>query len=524
MDAYHVARLIEEIGETSARTEKERLTKILAESEIGRFVLEWAYNPFITFGITVGPASEEGKFKMAFKPSLVEPLLKKLASRELTGNAAAMEIAETMGVLDKDAQRLLYLILAKDLKCGIGETTINSVVPGLVPVFSVMRAHHYEPKKVKSWPVLVEYKLDGQRNTFLCKDGNGGFFTRSGKRVPALDFLVPIVLEVAILACQIGSDAMKKVLLGDRPGRRDTLNFMLDGEAMMGLFEATGAFRRENEDAVGAELHLYDMMSYEDFDAAGSVGDPLKVRRALLKEFVAIGQKKLAGTANADVIQISAQFFADNDEAIQERFEKSRDMTLAAYMARGNSEREEALLKVLIDKKTKKPKVLEGVMVKNPDGLYDKKKTNGWLKLKAEETKDLTIIGVFSGKPDTKYEHQLGGAVVDFEGMPVRIGGGWSDEERELLWEYWVRDAVMLGIDPNVGFKGVAITATPKTFKGLVLDPSVLAGRSPDSFDLITRLIETEFMEPTPDGSLRHPRYVRFRDDKAGEVEEKLAA
>jgi ATP-dependent DNA ligase len=510
MDAYHVARLIEEIGETSARTEKERLTKILAESEIGRFVLEWAYNPFITFGITVGPATEEGKFKMAFKPSLVEPLLKKLASRELTGNAAAMEIAETMGVLDKDAQRLLYLILAKDLKCGIGESTINSVVPGMLPVFSVMRAHLYEAKRIKSGVAyFTEYKLDGQRNTFLCKDGNGGFFTRSGKRVPALDFLCPIVVGVAAYAAQAGTEGLRKVLLGDRDGRIDSLNFMLDGEAMMGLFEDTGAFRRTDTDAVGAELHLYDIMSYEDFDAAGSVGDPLKVRRPLLEEFVRLAKEKLAKGANAEVIQISQRFFADSDEAIQERFQKARSTTLAAYLARGNAEREAELLKVLVDKKTGKPKVLEGVVVKNPDALYDKKKSWNWMKLKAEDTKDLRIVGVFSGKDDTKYADALGGAIVDHEGVEVRVGGGWSDEERFALWELWKKDAAKWGIPYDVGFKGVSLT-------GACLDDV--------TNELISRLIEVEFMEVTPDGSLRHPRYIRFRDDKAGEVEEKLVA
>ncbi|WP_326894435.1 hypothetical protein U8P73_36725 (plasmid) [Rhizobium beringeri] len=59
----------------------------------------------------------------------------------------------------------------------------------------------------------------------------------------------------------------------------------------MTLFEETGAFRRKDEDALGAELHLYDLMSYEDFDAPGAVGEPLEVRRVWVAEFVKLAKE-----------------------------------------------------------------------------------------------------------------------------------------------------------------------------------------------------------------------------------------
>lgn len=512
MDAYAVSRLIEDIAETSSRIEKEKLVSDLVGSDLGKFVVQWAYDPMITFGIKPALTESTGKFNVPFTEKTVAPLLKSLASRELTGNAAEAEIAEVMQAFDKDGARLLFLILSKDLKCGIAESTINGVLPGLVPVFAVMRAHPYDPKKVKSWPRKGEYKLDGNRNTFLARDGQGGFFTRTGKIVPSLDFLVKPVL-----------DAAKKMLAGDvTPELRATLidaeghlSFMLDGEAMMGLFGDAGKLRRKGSDADGAELHLYDILSYANFDEAAPVGPTLDERRKVLREFVHLAHLALAGTPHAETIQIVPQFFVNNDDEVQKLFQQARNKTLASYLARGNAEREAELLKTTIDAATGQPKVLEGAMIKDPDALYEKRKSNSWLKVKAEETEDIRITGAYAGNEHTELEHTLGGLQFtrpwDNERgeMRVDVGGGYSREQRDELWALWQEDLAHGEL------------AETRVNGKVWFDYVPMPGYVPK---LARRLGEIEFHEVTPDGSLRHPRFVRFRDDKDGEIEDKEAA
>lgn len=507
MDGSKLIDMIRDIGFASGRNDKMELLQEVVADDLGRWVLQMTYDPFKTYGVKppMPDKIEGGMNSVGFRETMVAPLLNKLAKRELTGNAAQSEVFEVFQALDNDGRDLLWRIMSKDLKAGIGVTTIQQVAPGMIPAFAVMRAVTYEENFVKSWPQKGEFKLDGQRNTFLCKDGSGAFFTRSGKHVPALDFFVPNLLKVGhAVAKQAAADKdldLMSTLLDENSG----LSFMLDGEAMMGLFEETGALRRKNVDAKGAELHLYDIMSYAEFDAVGSVGRELKERRELLSRFVRIAKKVLSETDTPNMIQMVPQYFLNSHEDVLDLFDQARTKTLASYLARGDAAKEAQLLKTTIDKATGRPKVLEGIMVKNPAGLYDKKKSRGWLKMKPAETLDLPIVGAYLGNPGTKYEHTLGGVVVDYNGVHVRVSA-FPDDERDPLWADFQHDLKLAGDDHH------------KEKDAWVIDVTL------EGAELMGRLIEVEFHEVTPDGSLRHPRYIRFRDDKAGELETKEAA
>jgi DNA ligase-1 len=114
----------------------------------------------------------------------------------------------------------------------------------------------------------------------------------------------------------------------------------------------------------------------------------------------------------------------------------------------------------------------EGVIVKPTGGDYRCTRSRNWLKIKDQQTVDAPIIGLEEGTG--KYQGMLGAVIVDLEGVEVRVGSGFTDEERKRLWDDAHAD-------------------------------------EPWSYN---RLIEIEYHEKTPDGSLRHPRFVRFRDDK----------
>ena len=85
--------------------------------------------------------------------------------------------------------------------------------------------------------------------------------------------------------------------------------------------------------------------------------------------------------------------------------------------------------------------------------------------------KFLEVTGYYEGKD--KFTGMLGGIIVDFNGVEVRVGGGYTEQQRKDLWE--IRD------------------------------------------QLLGRIAEVKYMELTNSNppSLRHPIFLRFRDYKS---------
>lgn len=110
----------------------------------------------------------------------------------------------------------------------------------------------------------------------------------------------------------------------------------------------------------------------------------------------------------------------------------------------------------------------EGSVVKNPYSTYHFGKSWDWMRLTPVKSVDLKITGVYEGKG--KYQGMMGGVVCNFNGIAVRVGTGWDDDQRK---EYWA-------------------------------DPTLVMHWT----------IRIEYKELTQRGSLRHPSFDRFRYHK----------
>jgi len=110
----------------------------------------------------------------------------------------------------------------------------------------------------------------------------------------------------------------------------------------------------------------------------------------------------------------------------------------------------------------------EGVMIKDPTAPYKFGRGYEVMKMKEFHDVDLPIKGTLEGTG--KHTGKLGSVVVCFNGVDVQVGSGFSDVLREQIWG--------------------------------------------DRDNFTGRMIEVRYQEVTPDGSLRFPTFVCFRNDR----------
>lgn len=135
---------------------------------------------------------------------------------------------------------------------------------------------------------------------------------------------------------------------------------------------------------------------------------------------------------------------------------------------------------------------LEGLMAKRRGSLYSGGRSQQWLKLRFDRRQDCAIVGWIPLKGNAKSMGGLVLAVVE-NGKLVnagRVGTGFSDRERREWVHLLEPDEV-----PKVQAEGV-----PKTKDAHWVAPK--------------HVIECAFTEWTPDGSMRHPRFLGRREDK----------
>jgi DNA ligase-1 len=458
------------IAAAQGRAEKEQLLQDFVATAVGKQIVTWCYSPFITFGVSW---KKEPKYNPADATTdwdqlpVVDNLLTRLASRDLTGNAAKDAVQSAFDTLNPSAAKILWLCLNKDLKAGVAHGSLGRVAPGMVPTFAVMRAAAFEQRHVKDFPVVAEPKLDGNRVTFISRDGSGGFFTRTGQVIASLDKMVPVTLDVLKNWHKdwlLSHDGFSKPL----SVKNEIPDLMLDGEMMSveGFDAVNGALNAKDDRTDGLSFHIFDCLTWEEFDATGAVEVSYIDRRKRVNGIV----RYASGMGYAGIIKQTPITLARSHEQIQEIY--------AGHRAEG----------------------YEGTMIKAPGSFYEKRKSRSWLKIKNEDTEDLTVIGVFQGQADGKYANTVGGLIVDRNGVDVRVSG-LSDDVRAEVWKLWLQTC-QGDQSPDVGYEGVTMREASR-------EPGPLLGR----------LIEVEFHEVTKDGSLRHPRFIRFRDDKLGEVE-----
>lgn len=411
-----IKAVFDRIGSTTSRKEKE---EIIASFHGNDTILEafyFLFNPFIHTGISrtkIKKTINVQKDTTLTTPKQVFDYLEKYDTGRDVDIKNVQEYIEsavdkTDSGIDRDEQRFLNSLFTKTLKIGVTASTVNKALGyKFIPEFKVQLSHSFDKYK-NSIPkeFTITEKLDGHRTLCVVDDmGFVDFFTRKGNDV----------LRLTQIEDSVKNWVGKTNILG-----RATFNsgVVLDGEIIVqkgetdDLFNETSKIIRKNGEKTGLVFHVFDIIPRETF-LSNDMSKPLPYseRRKTLDSLFSI---------------------ADDQEWLK---------LVPALYSGSDTEQIEKIAHDLIEEGK------EGAMVNDNSANYQFGRTKSLLKVKEFHSADLVVTGYFEGQG--KYEGTLGGLIVDYNGNEVKVGSGFTDEQRD---EYWARRDEMINRIVQIDF------------------------------------------------------------------------
>ena len=368
--------------------------------------VKMALDPLYTFGVKKVPESKvDGQ---GLKCEVFKKLADQLHARELTGHDARDAILLTRDIATMEQWNKFYRrILIKDLRCGVSEKTVNKVAKDFpqysIPIFTCPLAHdsaNHEKKMIGK--KQVEVKLDGVRVITIIQGdtSHGNFsrvemFSRNGKQFHNFGHIISEIEEV----------------IKDNPPPYD---LVLDGEVMSANFQdlMKQVHRKSGGVAKDAVLHLFDMCPLSEFQK-GIWDKPQSFRSQAVKAWVDQHRSILKHVQTLDWEDVNL----DTQEG-QDRFvELNKAAVDGGY---------------------------EGVMIKDPEAVYECKRTHSWLKAKPFIEVTLKVVAVEEGTG--RNEGRLGAVILEGEddgyNYSLNCGSGFTDAQRD---EYWTERDSLIG-------------------------------------------------------------------------------
>jgi DNA ligase 1 len=380
-------KIIRELEADNSRLAKEAIIEREKDNVELLEGIQLALSPYITYGVKKVPKFS-GPDGQGLPWEAFKELCELLATRQLTGDDARSAIELALSASTEAQWNDWYRrILIKDLRCGVSEKTVNKIVNGAVPVFECMLAHDgaNHEKKIKGVK-LLEPKLDGVRCVTVVDYSARTVvqYTRNGKVLENFSHITDSLLTHI-----------------DDLGR----SYVLDGEVVSNSFQALmkQVHRKDDVQSGDARLMLFDMIPLSEFkEGKSTLGQ--RRRSNLLRSFKPTFDK----CGNIDVIP---QTEVNLDEMVGE-------VQFRAY----NKEAIEA--------------GFEGIMIKDPNAMYECKRSASWLKMKPFIEVSLTVLETEEGTG--KNSGKMGALVCegteDGKLIKVNVGSGFTDEDRDEFW------------------------------------------------------------------------------------------
>ena len=382
----HFKNFVDEITNNNSRKYKQSVLEKYREDEVIKKYLNIAYNPYLTFGISSKKLAKRVAGMIPYPVDVIFELFNLLETYN-TGTDSIIKICQqTLEVVDRhdsQAADILEKLICKDLSIGCDSKTINSVIPNLIPTFNVQLANSYfdKPEYVKGKKFALTTKIDGHRIIALKENGQVSFYTRAGQKYEGLVDLEQEMLNV--FPDNTCFDGEITLLARGKLSSKDAFK------------ETSKIVRTKDKEKHGVKMLVFDWMPATDFKKQ-HCDIPYELRRR--------SAEWLFASVDTTYFELLPTLYVGDDIS--------------------------KITEILEEEVTKGE---EGIMINILDAKYSFSRTNNLLKCKKFNSLDLEVVGIEEGSG--RLTGALGAIHVRYKnGSIVKVGSGFSDEERMLYW------------------------------------------------------------------------------------------
>ena len=398
---------INKLRELSGNAQLEYLASV--KSEMMYDILDYTYNPHKMYKIdeaklalvTIRQGLIKRKKKVEMAPSewiKFTEMLDKLADKKAANLNDVKELKYFItGYSSLDIQQFLSQVVAKDLRLNLGIKKIQTVWPDFCNYGQVQLAEDYDGEDFDVG--MYSRKFDGKRMVIE----NGIAKSRYGKpcKIPPIQHILDELKEISNNKVFDG-----ELLYFDPYGNENFQKVIsLSGSDLGGV------------DCMNMYYVIFDILTYKDW---------LNQSTEVIFDTEYNAMKCLLNAKGGS------------------RFGYSVLDTKYPHILLARQDYDDYILQYeRVDKKW------EGLMYRNAKAKYEFKRSKNLLKIKDMKDGEFEILGYASGSG--RNINRLGKIYIDFKGNEVGVGSGFTDEDRDIIWNNSeIFNSISFGADFNV--------------------------------------------------------------------------
>ena len=392
-----VIKLFKQIQEVSGKNDKINIVKANADNELFKKCLVFLLDTNIVTGISKKKLGK--KFLTPQSVILVtytfEDVMEYLKANNTGRDEDIVYVQQFLSLQPKEDLWFYEGMITKTLKIGMDKKGCNKALPGLIDTWEVQLGSGYDKLKLKDGEKFyISQKMNGTRGSHY----EGKLISRQGKVYSGLQHIIDDLNKAGLSKYFVDGELIRK-----------NVDNLSDGENFR---IGTGIINSDTESKEEIKFVIFDLVPTEEYKSKKFTTKYSKRKQDLL-----LLQEKIKEN-NLQNIEIVPMFYEGTD---QTQIMKWLDYAVEHGM--------------------------EGCMI-NKDKPYAAKRTTDLIKVKRFSECDIRCIGIEEG--EGKNKGTLGAIVCNYKGNQLRVGSGFTDEQREF---YWNKEEEIVGKIVTVKYK-----------------------------------------------------------------------